>query len=258
MEVDRSAREATMTADHGKRRMGDVIRIPGDYQHRVLNTGPAPQRFWHDAKYREALRWLSPQAGDRILDLGCGSGVAASMLAQTVGTQVVGIDVSEEAIQYARRQFQGPSLRYEVGMVDELGFEDASVDKIALLEVIEHIYPDQAMKVMRECFRLLRPGGRLVVTTPNSHSLWPMIEWGLDLFRLVPSLKGDQHVNNYTASGLIDLAHSGGFTVVTCRTMHFLAPWLAIFNWRLALQVHRLEQIRSHRLGNLLLACLER
>jgi len=72
-----------MKADHGKRRMGDVIRIPGDYQHRVLNTGPAPQRFWHDAKYREALRWLSPQAGDRILDLGCGSGVAASMLAIT-------------------------------------------------------------------------------------------------------------------------------------------------------------------------------
>jgi hypothetical protein len=85
-----------------------------------------------------------------------------------------------------------------------------------------------------------------------------MIEWGLDLLRLVPSLKGDQHVNNYTASGLIDLARSGGFTVVTCRTMHFLAPWLALFNWRLALQVHRLEQVRSHRLGNLLLACLER
>ena len=247
-----------MKDDLGKRRMGDVISIPGDYQHRVLNTGLAPQRFWHHVKYLEAARWLDPQAGDRILDIGCGSGVAASLIAQTKGTQVLGIDVKEEAINYARAQFQSPNLNFEVGLVDDLDFEDASIDKIALLEVIEHIYPDQAMKAMREYFRLLKPGGRLVVTTPNSHSMWPIIEWGLDRFRLVPSLKGAQHVNNFHAARLIALAEDIGFRVVTCRTMHVLAPWLASLNWQLASYVHRLEQRRSHRLGNLLLACFEK
>ncbi len=108
--------------------------------------------------------------------MGCGSGVAASLLAQTNGTQILGIDVSEDAINYARSQFQSPNLKFEVGLVDELDFEDASIDKIALLEVIEHIYPEQALKALGEYFRLLKPGGRLVVTTPNSHSLWPIIE----------------------------------------------------------------------------------
>lgn len=247
-----------MTANPGKRRMGDVIDIPGDYQYKALIAGPAPQRFWHHAKYLEALSWLEPRAGDRILDLGCGSGVAAAMLARTEGTEVVGIDVKEEAVHYARRQFQAPNLRFEVGMVDDLDFEDASIDKIALLEVIEHIYPDQAMKAVRECSRLLKPTGRLVVTTPNSHSLWPIIEWGLDLLRLVPSLKGDQHVTNYTASGLIDLAQGSGLNVVTCRTTHLLAPWLALVSWRLALHIHRLEQRQPHGLGNLLFACFEK
>lgn len=247
-----------MKEEPGKRRMGDEINIPGEYQHKVLESGRVPQRFWHHVKYLEAARWLDPQAGDYILDIGCGSGVLASRLAQTKGTQVVGIDVKEEAIAYAKSQFKGSNLKFEVGLVDELNIRDASVDKIAMLEVIEHIYPDQALKAMREYFRLLKPGGLLVITTPNARSLWPLIEWGLDLFRLVPNLKDDQHVDDYHAAKLIALAKGVGFQLITCHTIHFVAPWLARLNWQLALKVHRLEQSRSHRLGNLLLACFEK
>ena len=74
------------------------------------------------------------------------------MLTQTKGTQVLGIDVKKEVINYAGSQFQSPNLEFEVGLVGELDFEDASIDKIALLEEIEHLYLDQAMKAMREYF----------------------------------------------------------------------------------------------------------
>lgn len=241
-----------------QRRMGDSIRIPGDYQHRILNTGPAPQRFWHYAKYQEAMHWLAPESGDVILDLGCGSGVAASMFAQTDGTRVLGIDTKEGAVRYARNRFRASNLAFVVGSVDELGLGNESVDKIALLEVIEHLYLEQAARTVSECSRVLKPGGRLVVTTPNMNSLWPVIEWVLDLLRLVPNLKGDQHVNGFNALGLIALAEHLELKVVTCRTIHLMAPWLAILSWQLALHVHRMEQRWSNRFGNLLLACFEK
>lgn len=249
---DQSALEAP------PRCVGDRIAIGGDYQFRAVSAGPAPQRFWHEAKLREAQRWLQPRAGELILDVGCGSGVLAARLAACPGVRVMGVDANPAAIAFASRQFQQPNLEFRQGLVDELNLAPASVDKIAFLEVIEHIHVHQGLAVLQSFRRILRPGGRLVVSTPNERSLWPLIEWTVDRLGLVPHLAEDQHVAFYDAAALAALGRQAGLRVVSCRSINFAAPWLALLSWRLAEAAHRLETTRFQPLGSLLVMAFER
>ncbi|MBN4060260.1 class I SAM-dependent methyltransferase [Planctomycetaceae bacterium AH-315-I19] len=102
--------------------------------------------------------------GSRVLDVGCGNGSQVSHLVPD-GCTVVGIDPSESGIANARKGY--PQHRFEnmlatPGMLDELGEEP--FDIIISTEVVEHVYAprDWATGV----FRALKPGGRLVCTTP--------------------------------------------------------------------------------------------
>lgn len=244
--------------DPAPRRLGDEIVIPGGYQHRVLTRGWGPQRAWHDFKYREAARWLAPHPGDRVLDVGCGSGVLADRLAADPAVQVTGVDNNPDAIRYASQTFQRPNLHFRHGLVDALAFEAGSVNRIVFLEVLEHIYPEQARVVFGEFLHLLVPGGRLVITTPNARSLWPAIEWLLDRSGLVPVMDESQHVALYSPARLAALAEETGYRVVEIRSLNFIAPWLAVFGRGTAEAAHRLEQARRHSLGSLLLGVFEK
>jgi SAM-dependent methyltransferase len=243
---------------HMNKRVGDTVAIPGDYQYRACSDGPAPQRFWQEAKLREAERWLMPSPGDVILDVGCGSGMLSDRISKYTGVRVIGVDGNPAALEFASKTFRRPNLEFRHGLVDELGFQAESCTKIALLEVIEHIEPEQAVAMLQNFHRLLKPGGQVVITTPNAYSLWPLIEWTLDRFRLVPRLSQDQHVKLYHRRSLEDLGRYTGFTTRVSRTLNFMAPWLAAVCWPLAQRVHRLETARPQPLGSLLLMVLQK
>ena len=240
------------------RRTGDRIAIGGNYQHNAITSGPAPQRFWHEAKLREAMRWLNPTPGDLILDVGCGSGVLADRLAATAGTRVIGVDGNPAAIEFASAQYQRANLEFRRGLVDELGFTPGSISKIAFLEVIEHIETHQGLAVLQSFHKLLRPGGLAVISTPNIRSLWPAIEWAMDAFRLAPHMAEDQHVAYYHRGSLSRLGEQAGFRVAGCRTINFAAPWLAWLNWRLAERIHAWETARNQPLGSIVVMAFEK
>ncbi|MEA2600667.1 MAG: hypothetical protein QOF89_1659 [Acidobacteriota bacterium] len=233
------------------RRTGDRIAIAGDYQHRALHLGPAPQRFWHRAKLEEALALLRLAPGDRMLDAGCGSGLLAAMAAESSGASsgvnVLGVDANQAAIEFASSTWERPNLAFRRALVDELDAAPASFEKIAFLEVIEHLSRAQGEAVLAQFARLLTPGGRLVLTTPNRRSPWPLIEWLLDRLHLVPQLSGEQHEVLYALDELRTMGEAAGLTLAEHRMIDTLAPWLAWWP-ALARAVHRLEMrvIRRH------------
>lgn len=107
-------------------------------------------------KGRGLIEWLSPQAGERILDLGCGTGQLTSEMA-AAGCSVVGVDLSAEMIREALRKF--PALRFEVCDARALPFAeefDAVFSNAAL-----HWIP-QATQVVEGISRALKPGARFV------------------------------------------------------------------------------------------------
>lgn len=96
-----------------------------------------------------------------ILDLGCGTGWFANQLARLGPT--VGVDLSEEGILQAKSQF--PQVTFEAGDVYEMDLPERHFDVVVSQEVIAHV-PDQAA-YLAIAARVLKPGGHLIVTTPN-------------------------------------------------------------------------------------------
>ena len=106
---------------------------------------------------------------------------------------------------------------------------------------------------MKQFYDLLRPGGKLVISTPNRKSCWPAIEMILDKFGLVPNLQEGQHELLYSGKQLEAVAANAGFNCISRKTINFIAPWMAVFSRRLALATHKAETRYKSRLGSLLL-----
>ncbi len=237
------------------RRTGDAISIPGDYQLRAARSANPVQRFWHAAKKIVIDEMLPPAAGDFVIDAGCGSGVIADYLASS-GAEVIGIDANAEAIGFATAELARPNLRFLRGLVDDEITLERPVDKFYSLEVIEHIYRPQGVAMLRSFHRLLRAGGRALITTPNYRSYWPLLEWTLDTFRLAPKMAEEQHVEHYHRRRLRAAAEEAGFAVDAIRTVCLLSPWLAPVSWKLAVSTARRELRSRFALGCILVAVL--
>lgn len=235
------------------RRTGDAAPIAGAYQHEALTNGPPVQRFWHTAKLR-LLDWMFPVApGDHVLDVGCGSGVFSDAMAGR-GAHVLGIDANADAITYAQKTFQRPTLTFRRGLLDELDLPAESFDKASCLEVIEHVYEDQVRKLLDDLLRILRPGGLLFLTTPNYRGLWPAVEWAADRFSPVAKMDAEQHVTHFRHQTLRQVVETSGFDLQDVRTYCTFAPFAAAVSWRAADRLERFERRWNLPFGNLLAA----
>jgi len=111
------------------------------------------------------VMWLAAQQPMRVLDVGCGSGQLLAFL-RDQGCEVSGIEPDLEAVRVARQHY---GLEVYHGLLEDGVFSDASFDAVVMSHVIEHV-PDP-IALLAACRRMLRPGGRVVVVTPNMASL---------------------------------------------------------------------------------------
>ncbi len=239
-----------------KRRTGDIIGISGDYQYRALTEGGPVQRFWHYSKQLVITRLLPPQPGQKVIDIGCGSGVISSFLGRS-GAQVLGVDGNPQAVEFATGKFATDNVRFALGLVDETFHARWPADRIYCLEVIEHVYAHQAIQMLRVFHSLLVAGGKVFLTTPNYASAWPVIEYLMDSLGLAPPLRGHQHVQRYNRWKLRKLCIDAGFEVERIASYCFLAPWLAPLSWALAEKLAGLEA-RLDLGAGAILACVLR
>jgi SAM-dependent methyltransferase len=103
-------------------------------------------------------------AGADVLDAGCGVGYGTAVLAEEAG-RVVGVDLSQQAIGYARRRYARTNVEFLVSDVAALPLSDDTFDAVCAFETIEHL--PEPLRFLREVKRVLRPDGVFVVSTPR-------------------------------------------------------------------------------------------
>ena len=176
--------------------------------------------FWADApqdpepwawERRRAMLLDAVAPGDRVLDLGCGAG---RFLAALRDADSVGVEIAQAALDRAARNAPGADLRL-VEPDGSLPLEHASVDLVWCSEVLEHV-PDTA-HLLLEVRRVLRPGGRLLVTVPFHGRVKAALIGALRFEAHFDPL--GQHLRFYTRSSLAATLEHAGFEAVDVR------PW---------------------------------
>lgn len=226
------------------------VEIPGDYQYRALHHGPRMQRFWHRNKI-ELLRALACVAPtDIVVEVGCGSGNL--LLESDLHPRLaVGVDASLPALRFCLSRPTSARVRFVRALGEALPFTSQSVDLVVLIEVIEHL-PDPG-RVLADITRILRPGGNLIVTTPNYDwpSPWPALEWLADRSRLVAPMRDVQHVRRFGPASLREILEQHRFSVDRLGTMYRLSPFLSLVSQRWAAAAAAREITRGIRAGAL-------
>lgn len=213
----------------------DYHSVAGDYQYKALHSGHPMQRFWHRGKLTMIDRLLRVHLDEnaRLLEVGCGAGNL--LLQATVrGSYPIALDLSMQALTFVRSRLQeacdGPDAPRGYACIQSIGellpVPDNSFDCIILSEVIEHLEKPQIS--ILEATRALRPGGRLLVTTPNYRSFWPLMEWAVDRLNMAPKMAGEQHISKFHPSSLRRLLMDCGLNIEYFGTIYTLSPFLSL------------------------------
>jgi 2-polyprenyl-3-methyl-5-hydroxy-6-metoxy-1,4-benzoquinol methylase len=142
-----------------------IVNMPQMTTYTEYGYKTADEPFSHSYVWPTVLEFCPPLTpSTRVLDVGCGSGFNAAQLIER-GCHVVGIDMSKDGIALARQTY--PRGRFEVLSADDKllsNLNEPPFDLIVSTEVVEHLYDPRSYA--KGCFTALRPGGRLIVSTP--------------------------------------------------------------------------------------------
>jgi SAM-dependent methyltransferase len=208
-----SACGTTFPADEGIVRLGQPGSAADDYPEALYDLVAAVEsrHFWFAARnaiiLRAIRRTLGPLSGQRLLDVGCGTGFVLRALEQA-GADAWGIDMHVAALRHARRKVGGTLVW---SPAERLPFLD-DFDVVSLFDVIEHATDDVGL--LKEARRVLRPGGSVIVTVPAGPQLWTAYD---DVIG---------HKRRYTRAQLRAVLSASGLSPLTVDYFNCVPAWL--------------------------------
>ena len=204
-----------------------------DWMVEVYDPPMTRRHFLEDDRYHNVIAQVAAgPARQMILDTACGNGWLASLYGG--GHEVVAIDIADANL----RRIEALGMRaVKHDLEQPLPFADAMFDTVVCSEILEHLFrPDL---LLREVMRVLKPGGRVIVTVPNLHGLrnridllvgkrTPFIEFRIYQDRTDQlSHVGVQHIRHYSFAGMRSVLQTVGFEQVRSRgqSFHLNASW---------------------------------
>lgn len=164
-----------------------LVENRGERHDATLPMLPAARTELHLRRYELAGEILSATGGASVADLACGTGYGAGVLRASGARTYVGVDLDARTIEYARRRHGGEGREFVVADATRTPIESASVDLVASFETIEHVADTTGL--VAEYARVLKPGGTLVVSTPNKMGPTPYHVHDFDAASFVGALE---------------------------------------------------------------------
>lgn len=193
---------------------------------------------------RRIIEELNPKTGERIVDLGCGTGYYLFLLSNLgVKLNLTGFDYDGKAINEAQGLMYGNDIKFVKGDLHKMPFKDKSFDKIVMSEVLEHVENDE--KVLQEVYRILKQDGVLTISVPSTNYpfLWDPTNWMLQHFFRIHIKKGffsgiwNNHLRLYSIQAFKNKFSRVGFKIEIAEELTF---WCLPFNHYLVNLVARL------------------
>jgi SAM-dependent methyltransferase len=167
--------------------------------------GIAEENYWF-RRHEIAYLQLAPLcAGRTVLEAGCGEGYGADLLS-TGASRVIALDYDAHTAAHVARRY--PCMQVLRGNLAALPLRTGSVQVVVNLQVIEHLWDQPGF--LRECARVLEPGGLLLISTPNRITFSPGRDTPLNPF----------HTRELAADELAELLVEAGFAVQSMRGLH--------------------------------------
>lgn len=182
---------------------------------------------------RYIIEELNPQENEKIIDLGCGTGYYLFLLSSLpVKLNLTGFDYDKEALSEAKRTLP-KNIKFLSGDLHRMPFKDNSFDKAVISEVLEHLENDA--KALKEIYRILKPGGTLVISVPsvNYPFLWDPLNYCLQRLFKTHIRKGfwsgiwSGHIRLYQLKDLTVVIKKAEFKTETIKELTF---WCLPFN----------------------------
>lgn len=118
------------------------------------------------SEHQERYKFAGIYCKDKIIaDLGCGTGYGSKLIANKGAKKIYSFDIDPKVIDYAKKYYQSEKINYRALSADNTRLPNNSVDVVLCFEVIEHL--EKPDKLLKEIFRILKPGGTCVLSTPN-------------------------------------------------------------------------------------------
>lgn len=171
------------------------------------------ENYWFMRHVVAYERVLPAVAGMSVIDIGCGEGYGPGILAGKA-SRVLGVDIASEVVDHARSRYGSDRVSFDVMDVNALAVEDDSFDVAVSFQVVEHLV--DVSGYFNEIARVLKPGGKAFLTTPNRLTISPGSDKPINPF----------HLREYTPDELA-LELAGHFDEVHISGM-FHAGWLAL------------------------------
>jgi SAM-dependent methyltransferase len=201
-------------------------------------------------RYREILAALAGQAFESVLVVGCGYGLFDRLLPPSAS--LVGVDPAQAEVAFASEWAHSnrPSYRYLQSDLEALQLPADTFDLVIASEVLEHIAPEEADRLIQEVVRVAKPGATVVFTVPNLEQLRNRARRAV---AMKPVFMDPTHLREYTKASLLaavsdtplrEQSLSGAvlYFPLETKVSRILSPWASLRRWL----AHRYPVISSH------------
>ena len=205
---------SNMTITEIKEQMNKRFEMGKAYEIKIL---------WDEIRHEElisaVLEMSTPHSGKNILDMGCGTGGMPHYIHDM--NYIIGTDISDVAIKQAKETFKdNPQKMFKQMDAQNLTFRNEEFDIVFAKEVIEHL-PD-VQKAIKEIYRVLKPGGLFVLTSPNRGSLHLQVNKILGYKDFKCSY---DHIKEYTYEETVKILEDAGFTIKSSKGIFLMPYW---------------------------------